>query len=246
MNTTASEITGTLPLSAHRVRHAGQERGPGHPVEERHAVEHHGRGEHAEQEVLHARLVALLVPLAPRGQHVGGDGEQLEGDEDADQVAAGGHHHHAQDRGQQQEVVLALVVVALLHVGGRQQDDDVPGQQEERLQHQREVVDHVAAAEHRAVRAVDGEREDRHQRGQQARARRWSRSPTSAARAGTGRPPAAPRWRPRGRSRARARGSRPPATATGRAGPAPSLPHSPYACRARSTAGLMTSNRKLG
>ncbi len=41
------------------------------------------RGEHAEQVVLDARLVALAVALAPGGEHVGGDRQQLERDEDA-------------------------------------------------------------------------------------------------------------------------------------------------------------------
>ena len=68
----------------------------GGAVQQAHAVEHHRAGEHAEQEVLHAGLVALAVALAPGGQHVGGDRQELEGDEDADEVAGRRHHHHAE------------------------------------------------------------------------------------------------------------------------------------------------------
>jgi hypothetical protein len=157
---------GDVAALGHGVGHAGQPGGAGDAVEQRHPVEHDGRGEHAEQEVLHPRLVALLIPLPPRRQHVGGM-ESTEGDEDAHQVAGRGHHHHAEHRAEQQEVVLALVVVALLDVGGREQDDDVTGQKEERLQDQREVVDDVATVEHGTVVAVDGQRQDRHQGGQQ-------------------------------------------------------------------------------
>ena len=66
----------------------GEQRRVGDAVQQAHPVEHDRAGEHAEQEVLHARLVALRVALAPRGQHVGGDGQELQGDEHADEIAA--------------------------------------------------------------------------------------------------------------------------------------------------------------
>jgi hypothetical protein len=62
-----------------------------------------------------------------------------------------------------------VVVVAFLHVVRRHEDDDVGGEQEEALQHEGEVVDDVAAVEHHPGRlAGEGEREDRHERGQHA------------------------------------------------------------------------------
>jgi hypothetical protein len=141
---------------------AGEDRGARDAVQQRHPVEHHGRGEHAEQEVLHARFVAPQVPLAPRRQHVGRDGQELEGHEDAHEVAARGDHHHPEHGREEEHVVLPVVVVALLHVVRRHEDDDVGGEQEEALEHKGEVVDDVGAVEHHAGGLVgEGEGEDR-------------------------------------------------------------------------------------
>ena len=108
------------------------------------------------------------VALAPRRQHVRRDRQQLEGDEHADEVAARRHHHHAEHAAQQQHVVLALVVAALLELGLADQHDDVGGEQEQRLDDQRELVDDVATVEQRAhVVADDTERHDRHERAEQ-------------------------------------------------------------------------------
>ena len=77
-------------------------------VEQGHAVEHHRGGEDAHQVVLHPRLVAVQVALAPAREHVGRDRQELEGDEDRHEIARGRHHDHAEERRQQEEVVLAL------------------------------------------------------------------------------------------------------------------------------------------
>ena len=145
-----------------------QQRAAGEAVDDGHAVEHDRRGEHTHQVVLQPRLVALEVTLAPRREHVGGDREQLEGDEDADEVAGRCHDHHAQHRRQDHLVVLALPVVALGDVVRREEHDEVGRQQEQGLEHQRIGVDDVAAAEHDPVHAVVGQGGHRDQGDQQA------------------------------------------------------------------------------
>ncbi len=106
--------------------------------------------------------------LPPPGQQVGRDRQRLEGDEDRDQVPGRGHDRHAQQRRQEQDVILALVVLAFLDVVRREQDRDVAGHQEQGLHHEGVVVDHVGAAEHRAVGAVAGEVQDRDEGGEAA------------------------------------------------------------------------------
>ena len=115
------------PLAVMLRSDVAQQGAAGNPVQQAHPVEHDRAGEHAEQVVLHARLVALRVPLAPRGHHVGRDRQELEGDEHADQVARTRHHHHAEHAAEQQHVVLALVVLAVLDLVGGEQHDDVAG-----------------------------------------------------------------------------------------------------------------------
>ena len=152
----------------HLVADLDQDGRTGEAVDERHAVEHHARGEHAHQVVLEAGLVAAQVALAPRRQHVGGHRQQLEGHEDGHQIPRRCHDHHAQHRAEDEDVVLALPVVALGDVVGGQQHHHVPGDHEHPVEHQGEVVDHEGAAEHRPVGAVDGQGDERDGRGQQA------------------------------------------------------------------------------
>ena len=156
------------PVDALARRDAGQDRLTALAVEQRHAVEHDRGREHAHQEVLHPRFGAAQVALAPAGQHVGGDRQQLEGHEDGDQVARRRHQHHTEDRREHQAVVLVLPVVALGDVVRRQQDDDIPGDEEDRLHDQGEVVDDVGATEHHPVGTIDGEGAYRNQGGEQA------------------------------------------------------------------------------
>ncbi len=103
----------------------------------------------------------LRLRLFHDGHHVGGDRQQLERHEDAHEIASRGHHHHAEHAAQQQHVELALVVAALFEFGLAQQHHDVGSQQEQRLQDQRVVVDHVSPVEQRS-HAVAGDREDHH------------------------------------------------------------------------------------
>ena len=59
----------------------------GHAVHERHAVEHHGGRQHADEEVLQRRLVRLRVVLAPAREDERRDRDRLERHEDRDEVA---------------------------------------------------------------------------------------------------------------------------------------------------------------
>ena len=85
-------------------------------VQQRHAVQHDGRGEHAKEEILDACFVALDVALAPCGKHVCGDGQKLECNEDGNKISRGRNHNHAQNAGEQQEVILATPVFVFFNV----------------------------------------------------------------------------------------------------------------------------------
>ena len=141
-----------------------QQRRAGQPEDERHAVQHHGRRQHAEEVVLDRGLVRLRVVLPPARQHVRRHGDQLERHEDRDEIPGRCHHDHPEHGAEQQEVVLALVVVALADVVDRHEQRDVRHEEEEALQSEGVVVHHVRPAEHRARRPVGGQRQDRHQR----------------------------------------------------------------------------------
>ena len=118
--------------------------------------------------------------LAVAGKHVGGDRDRLQRDEEGDEVAARRHDAHAEHRREQQEIELALVVVAFGDVVDREQDRHVGDDQEEALQRERVVVDHVRATEHRPVVAVDGEGEYGDQRTEHADRRDPRRLPRAA------------------------------------------------------------------
>ena len=82
---------------------------------------------------------------------------------------------------EQQHVVLALVIAAFFDLVRRQQHDDVSAQQEQRLQHEAEVVDDVAVVEHRPDVAADhAEGDDRQQRAEQHEARQRCHDPPPA------------------------------------------------------------------
>ncbi len=143
----------------------------GDAVDQRHAEQQDGGRQHPDDEELEGRLVGAGVALAPARQQEAGGRHQLEADEDGDQVAGRRHHHRPQHRAQQQEVELALVVAVGLDVGHRQQQRDEAGEDEETLEHQREVVHDVGVVEQEAVvsgqhrQAQEGEA-GRHQAGE--------------------------------------------------------------------------------
>jgi hypothetical protein len=71
-----------------------QRRRTGGAVDHRHAVEHHRRGERAEDEVLEAGLAGLQPAAVEGGEHVEGDREDLEGQEHDDEVVGRRHQEH--------------------------------------------------------------------------------------------------------------------------------------------------------
>ncbi len=110
------------------VRNLGQVRRPGGPVGQRDAVDEDGRGEAAQDEVLERRLAGCGALVVEGGQHVQGEGEDLEAEEDDDQVVGHPHHHGAGGREHRQHVELRAVrafpaQVAVRHERGEQHGD---------------------------------------------------------------------------------------------------------------------------
>ena len=110
-------LLATASLMAREVHRAGV------AVDQRDAVEEEARGEGAEEEVLHRRLLAQQ-PAPPReaAQQVERQRQHLEGDEHREQVTGRGEEHHAADREQQQRVDLGVVEAGggALGVGARE------------------------------------------------------------------------------------------------------------------------------
>ena len=80
----------------------------------RHAVEQHGGGDRAQEQVLEPRLGAQAV-LVEADEDVLGQAGQLQGDEDADQVAGAGQEHQAGGAEEDQGEVLAAARGDALH-----------------------------------------------------------------------------------------------------------------------------------
>ena len=127
----------------------GQVRGAGGAVHERHAVEEEGRREGAEHEVLDRRLLRPDVTAVAGGQHVEGDRQRLEPQEQHDHVVGHRHDHAAQGRQQDQRVdlgpVLALAPQVLVEEQRRERGGHRHGEREE----QREVVERHGAGHER-------------------------------------------------------------------------------------------------
>ena len=155
--------------------HLVEPRGPREPDDHAHPVEHHGRGQDADDEELEPALVALHVALAERCHQEPGGRDELERDEQHQQVTRRGHQHAPEERREQQEVVLALVEPALTEVAQRDGQHRDGGTQEEHLEEHRERVHDVVAAERRALLADQRERRD--QRGDHAQEADRHRAP---------------------------------------------------------------------
>jgi hypothetical protein len=125
------------------------------PVDQAHPVEHHRRGQDADQEELQPALVPLDVGLPERGHQEPGGGDELESEEQHQQVAGGRHQQTAEERREEQEVVLALVEAALAEVAVRDQQHHRRGRHEERLEHDREGVHLIGPAEGRPIALPD-------------------------------------------------------------------------------------------
>jgi len=94
----------------------------GHAIQQRHAVEHHRRGDRAIQKVFEPRLVGFDVIAKIAGQHVGGDAQKLHTQVDGQQIGGRRSQANGQRRKDQQSDELAPVGRAPLQVRHRSQD----------------------------------------------------------------------------------------------------------------------------
>ena len=90
-----------------RGRHSGEVGRLRDAVHEGQAVGDEGRGHRADEEELERRLHRLFFSLAEARHHVEGDGHELEGHEDEDELTRGGQHEHAEERAEHQHVVFS-------------------------------------------------------------------------------------------------------------------------------------------
>ncbi len=186
--------------------------GAGGAVDQRQPVEQRGGPDRADHQVLEPGLQRGGPAHLGGAQHVQGDRQQLEADEQRHQVLRSGQQHHAEDRAQQQREVLAMARLGGRPVAQRQHHCHQPGHVEQQREEQRQDVDGQRALDDgRAVARIPvGDREPagREQRGhRQQRHQRPLCEPSRRA----GRPAAPRRCRRPGRRRARAPGSRSPA-----------------------------------
>ena len=119
----------------------GQRGGAGGAVDHGDAVEHHGRREGAEHEVLEAGLARLQPAPVEGGQDVQGDREDLEGQEHDDEVVGRGHQQHARRRQQQEGVVLGPLDLFPAEVALGDQEPEGGGGQDDRPGEDGEAVD---------------------------------------------------------------------------------------------------------
>src|SRR5271157_26604 len=103
----------------------------GQAVEKGEAVGEDAGGERPEQEVFQRRLVGAAVAAEESDEHVGGDGHQLQANENQDNVETGGHAHHADYGKQHQGVILAVVFIFDFEIAHRHQDGDGGSGQEQ-------------------------------------------------------------------------------------------------------------------
>ena len=96
---------GFLLRQANTKRVGSEIEGAGHAIEQRHAVEHHGRTNGPEQQVLDAAFRRLSIGVEGREQ-VRADRHQFDAQVNAQQVDRQGHQKQAQRHGHQQSVPL--------------------------------------------------------------------------------------------------------------------------------------------
>src|SRR5215216_6701187 len=124
---------------------------PGEAVDQAHAEQHYGRGQHPDEQELERALVAAGVALAEAGGDEAGGRDDLQRQEQHQQIAGGRHQQHADEARQDQEVELALVGGAGIDVALAHQQDQQQRAKEQALEQQGVVVDHERAAEGAAV-----------------------------------------------------------------------------------------------
>ena len=128
-------------------RDVGQHNRAGAAIEQRHPVEEEARGKAADEQVFHGRLLARFPLPEEPGEHVEGERQQLDADEECEQAGGCDGHHHSRQRGQEEDVELALVEATVRQVGRRQHQHQESQQQEHDLEEERIVVDRNGAVE---------------------------------------------------------------------------------------------------
>ena len=111
------------------------------------AVEEEGGGEGAEQEVLDGGLGGGGLAFAEAGHDVGGDGGDLEADEDHEQLDGAGHEHHAGGAEEDEGEVLAGVAGVAFEVVERAEQGDEDDGGDEQVEEDGEGVDLDGAGE---------------------------------------------------------------------------------------------------
>ena len=159
-------------VGRHRGRDALKLGRAGRAVDQRQPVDERGRPDRADHEVLQSGLERSLAPGLGCAQHVQRDRQQFDSDEQRDEVLRRDEDRHPEHAEDQQPVVLALPSLT--------RGDTPPGQDhgrdrrgvEDKVEHEREVVDPQRARDDRGV-VVEvrdrvthgaGERHERQQR----------------------------------------------------------------------------------
>ena len=120
---------------------------PGGAVDEGDAVEQERRGEAAQDEVLHPRLLALDAPQLAGRHHVEREGERLEAEEEHDEIVGRRHDHAARGGHQHQRVDLGPVELDAAEVVVEEQRGDEHGHADDEGEEEREAVEADRAAD---------------------------------------------------------------------------------------------------
>ena len=126
-------------------------------IDQRDAEHGEGGGERADDQILHAGFERGDPAALEAGQHVEGDGDEFERDEQQGEVVRRGGEQHARERKQDQRIELGDAGGDAVGEFDRHEQDDEGGQQEEALEEQRQAVERVHLAEGILHRLVRGE-----------------------------------------------------------------------------------------
>ena len=122
---------GVRPGPGQRLRQRRQVRCAGHAIEIAEAEEQEGRRKNAEQEVLHRRFLALRRPPWEIEDHISGNTDELQGQEERDQVVC--RARQAQARHQEEETGMKLRSLTVRHLVPATQDQHGPADERDDL-----------------------------------------------------------------------------------------------------------------
>ena len=143
----------------------GEHRRARDAVDQDEAVQEHGGGDDAGDQVLHPALGALAAAPVEGDHRVGGYGRELDGEEDAEEVPHGDQERRPEHDGEDKRQVLGGVT-GLPRPAGRGEHGEERRSCDYQLEVQREAVDHVAAAEEAAREARSEQDGGAHEYGQ--------------------------------------------------------------------------------